>query len=318
MFDVNENEALYQRLEERVGRVHLKQRLGIEIDHEGRRVFGQGRNFFHIENWVESHALIKTVLQMLLLHKLGQKNARKICVKSNDFQFQHLPSVFDGYTLLHITDLHLDMARDMPDVLIDTIKDLEYDICVLTGDFRANTYGPYQAALDGLRTVRPHIKGDIFAVLGNHDTIKMVPEIEDMGIRMLLNEYVRIEQGGEAIYLSGIDDPHYYRADNFEKASEDIPQDAVSILLAHSPEVYKHAAHADFNVMLSGHTHGGQLCLPGGIPVMVNARCPRRYCIGSWKYHQIQGYTSVGSGSCVVDVRLNCPPEVTLHRLRKI
>jgi hypothetical protein len=68
--------------------------------------------------------------------------------------------------------------------------------------------------------------------------------------------------------------------------------------------------------MLCGHTHAGQICLPGGLPLMCNARCPRAFCHGNWAYHGMSGYTSAGSGSCVVDVRLNCPPEITLHQLQ--
>jgi len=67
--------------------------------------------------------------------------------------------------------------------------------------------------------------------------------------------------------------------------------------------------------MLCGHTHGGQICLPGGVPLLTDADCPRALARGAWKYHNLIGYTSVGAGSCIVDVRLNCPPEVTLHRL---
>jgi predicted MPP superfamily phosphohydrolase len=186
---------------------------------------------------------------------------------------------------------------------------------VLTGDFRANTFGPYEAAIDGMKQVRLHLNGDIYAVLGNHDTIQMVPGIEEMGIRVLLNEHVVLDRDGACIYLAGIDDPHFYRADNIEKAADAIPDEAVAILLSHSPEVYRHAAHAAFDLMLCGHTHGGQICLPGGFPLMCNASCPRKFCYGAWTYYQLTGYTAAGSGACVVDVRLNCPPEITLHHL---
>jgi predicted MPP superfamily phosphohydrolase len=145
----------------------------------------------------------------------------------------------------------------------------------------------------------------------------MVPAMEDLDIRVLLNESVPVKRKEDAVYLAGIDDPHYYRADNLEKACSDIPQDAVSILLSHSPEMYRNACHAGFDLMLSGHTHGGQICLPGGYPLMCNISSPRRVCRGSWRHHQLQGYTSVGSGSSVVEVRLNCPPEITLHHLHK-
>ncbi|HYQ91534.1 MAG TPA: metallophosphoesterase, partial [Candidatus Competibacteraceae bacterium] len=61
----------------------------------------------------------------------------------------------------------------------------------------------------------------------------------------------------------------------------------------------------------------GQVCLPGGFAFIMNADCPRRYCRGAWRYHTMQGYTSVGSGASIVNVRYNCLPEITLHHLRR-
>jgi len=116
--------------------------------------------------------------------------------------------------------------------------------------------------------------------------------------------------------LAGIDDAHYYRVDNIEKAAANIPADGFSILLSHTPEVYRHAAHAGFDLLLSGHTHGGQICLPGSIPITLSSVLPRRFGSGAWKYHDMVGYTSVGAGSSIVAVRINCPPEITLHHLQ--
>ncbi len=303
-------------LQQRIGRVHLRQRLGIERVSEA-RVFGQGRNFFHIENWTPGHHLIKLCLQLTGLYSRGKRNVRAIEITHNDLHLSHLPAAFDGYRLLHISDSHLDMADDFPHQLIEAVRPLDYDICVWTGDFRGLTHGPHDAALDGLRQVRTHLKDPIYAILGNHDSIKMVPGIEALDIRMLLNEHIRLERDGTVIYLAGIDDPHYFRVDNFDKAANDIPEDAVSILLAHTPEVYRLCAFAAFDVMLCGHTHGGQICLPGGIPLFLNIRCPRRYGSGAWHYQQLQGYTSRGSGASVVDSRFNCAPEITIHHLRR-
>jgi predicted MPP superfamily phosphohydrolase len=138
-----------------------------------------------------------------------------------------------------------------------------------------------------------------------------------MGIRMLLNESLALQREDESIHIAGIDDAHYYRVDNIEKSANDIPSEAASILLSHTPEIYRQAAHAGFDVMLCGHTHGGQICLPGGIPLTLDSRCPRYMGSGSWSYHTMTGYTSVGAGTSIVSVRLNCPPEATLHHLRK-
>ncbi|BBL76622.1 metallophosphoesterase [Methylomagnum ishizawai] len=305
------------RLRQRVQPCHLSRRLGIEQDCEA-RVFGQGRTWFHIENWYSAHGLMRHALRLLGLHRRGRANARRIAVRHNDFHLSRLPQAFEGYTLLHISDPHLDLRGDFPDALIDALgRAGRYDLCVLTGDYRARTFGPYQGALAAMARVVPHIHSPIYGILGNHDTIRMVPGLEDLGIHMLLNEAVAVRRDGAAIYLAGIDDPHYYRADNLEKAVEGIPEDAVSILLSHSPEMYRHAAYAGCDAMLSGHTHGGQICLPGGIALLLNANAPRRFCQGPWRYRDLRGYTSAGSGASIVDVRLNCPPEITLHRLRR-
>jgi predicted MPP superfamily phosphohydrolase len=310
-----QEDLILKQLEQRIGPFHFKQRIGIERDHET-HIFSQGHNFFHLENWYSVHSLIRIVLRCFALYSRGKRNALAIQVRHNEIPIRGLPCSFEGYTLLHLSDLHLDMNGQLPHALIEQVRAVEYDLCVITGDLRARTFGPYQLAVEAMGQLRMHLKDPIYGVLGNHDTLCMVPGLEAMGIRMLLNESVAIERDGANLYLAGVDDPHYYCADNLEKACAKIPEAASQILLAHSPEIYKRAAHCGFDAMLCGHTHGGQICLPGGIPIMVNARCPRRLCAGSWRYHQMQGYTSVGSGACVVDVRLNCPPEITLHRLR--
>lgn len=299
----------------RVGRIHLQQRLGMEHDDDG-RVFGQGRTLFHIENWFALHVVIRLVLRLTGLYGRGRRNALNIQVREHDLPIFGLPSAFDGFTVLQLSDLHLDMNEEFPHVLCERVRALEYDCCVMTGDFRYLTAGPHEPALEGLARLRASLKDEVYGILGNHDSIRMVPAMEAMGVRMLLNESVALERRGARVYLAGVDDPHYFRVDNIEKACRDIPADGVSLLLAHTPEVYRQAAHAGFDAMLCGHTHGGQICLPGGRPVMTNAACPRRVCRGAWRYHRMQGYTSVGAGSSVVDVRFNNLPEVTLHRLR--
>jgi uncharacterized protein len=165
--------------------------------------------------------------------------------------------------------------------------------------------------------VRDALKGPIYGVLGDHDTIGLVPGLEAMGIRMLLNENAVIERGGQRLHLGGIDDAHFYGMDSIEKAAAAIPHDEFSILISHTPEVFRQAARANFNLLLSGHTHGGQICLPGGFPITLDSILPRFMGSGPWKYHDMIGYTSVGAGSSVVPVRYNCPPEITLHHLHR-
>jgi hypothetical protein len=302
-------------LERRLGPLHAKQRLGIETDHEA-QVFGQGLNFFHVENWYSVHSVIRNALRLAGLYGRGLRNAERVELRHNDVKCEQLPSSFDGFAILHISDMHADMNPGAMRALIELVDGIRYDICALTGDFRGKTFGPFGAALAGVAGVRSHLTGPVFAVLGNHDTIRMVPGLEEMGIRVLINESEAIRRGEERIHLAGIDDAHYYRVDNIEKAAAGM-DGAFSILLSHTPEIYRQAAHAGFRLLLSGHTHGGQICLPGSIPITLDSVLPRRLGSGAWKYHDMIGYTSVGAGSSIVPVRINSRPEITLHRLQR-
>ena len=311
-----ENTDIIQQLETRLGRLHARQRLGIEDDYET-RIFGQGLNFFHIENWYSVQSFIRTTLKLTGLYWRGHRNATRIQTRHNHISLPGLPVEFDGFTLLHLSDLHVDMNPGAMHRLIELLHEVDYDLCVLTGDYRGQTFGPIEETLAGMARVRAHLKDVVYAVLGNHDTIRMVPGMEDMGIRMLLNESETIHHNNAYIRLAGIDDAHYFRVDNMEKAIADVAQDEFTILLSHTPEIYRQAAHADFNLLLAGHTHGGQICLPGGIPITLDSVLPRRMGSGAWDYRDMRGYTSSGVGSSVVAVRYNCLPEITLHHLHR-
>lgn len=308
--------ARLTELEARIGRVHLGQRLGLEGDHEA-RVFRRGTHFFHLENWYSAHSLMRLALRAAGVHRRGLRNALSIQLRHNTVALRRLPPAFESYTVLHLSDLHLDMNARLVDALLERIRGLDYDVCVMTGDFRYRTFGPFAPAMAALGRLVPHLRGPAYAVLGNHDSIRMVPHIEDLGVRVLLNESVAVTRGEDTLFLAGIDDAHYFRTHSLHKAAHDIPREACAVLLSHTPEPYRHAAHADFSLMLSGHTHGGQICLPGGIPVLTDCDAPRAFARGAWRYHELVGYTSVGCGSSIVDVRLNCLPEVTLHRLHR-
>ena len=313
---LKQDPELYDYLVQRVGKAHLRRRIGIESEHEADRI-GQGRTFLHLENWSTAAVVIRWILKITGLYEHGKANVMDFQVRHNRLVLPHLPEIFDGFTLLHLSDLHLDALEEFPHQLADKIAGLDYDICVLTGDYRFLTHGPYQNAMRGLDRLCRDIDKDTYAILGNHDSILMAKPIESLGVRLLINEHIAIEREGSSIYLAGIDDPHYYAADNLEKAYGSIPDDSVSLLLAHSPEIYRHAAYVGFDFMMCGHTHGGQICLPGAFPVTLNSSAPRYTGAGAWSYDLMQAYTSVGTGSSVVPARFNCPPEITLHHLSK-
>jgi uncharacterized protein len=305
---IRDPDVALKLLETRLGRMHARQRLDIERDHEA-KASGQGLTL-HIKQM-----MIEAILRATGAYWWGHANARKVQLRRNDVRLPRLPKAFDGFTILHLSDLHADMSAPALDRVAQLALGLEYDLCVLTGDYRGRTYGDYKPCLEGVARVREALHADIYAVLGNHDPIVMVPDLEALGIRVLLNESVAVERGAASIYLSGVDDAHFYHADDIEKAAAHIPEASVKILLSHTPEIYRQAAHAGFDLMLSGHTHGGQICLPGGVPILLGANLPRALAAGAWRRAGMAGYTSVGAGSCLVPVRFNNRPEITLHRL---
>jgi uncharacterized protein len=310
------DEILLRKLEDRLGSKLARLRLKFEADHEA-QIFGEGLTFFHMENWYSASSIIRKALKMSGLYWRARRNADNVALKRNDITCRNLPSAFDGFTILHISDLHVELSEHAMERLLDIVKSLQADVCVLTGDYRGKTYGPFEQAMAYVARMRAQISAPVYAVLGNHDSIQMVPALEAMDIRVLLNECEAIARGGQRIHLAGIDDAHFCRADDIETAALDIPRDEFSILLSHTPEVYRQAAKAGFDLMFSGHTHGGQLCLPGSIPVKLEAVMPRKFGAGAWAYQGLIGYTSVGAGTSILPVRLNCPPEVTLHVLRR-
>jgi predicted MPP superfamily phosphohydrolase len=303
-----------EALAARLGLLYLRRRLAREAEHEARRARGDrpsGALYFL------RPPLIRAVLRLLGLYRRGLDNALKVELRHNAVALPALPPRFDGFTILHLSDLHIDtngpaVARALP-----LLAGLDYDLCVLTGDYRGRTYGPWAATMAGIARLRRHLRDPVYAVLGNHDTIRMVPAFEALGIRVLVNETVALMRGEERIYLAGIDDAYKYRLHDIAAAAAPIPPGAFSILLSHTPEVYERAAAAGFDLILCGHTHGGQICLPGAVPITRGGAMPRRIAAGPWRYRGMAGYTSTGLGSSVVPVRFNCPPEIALHRLRR-
>lgn len=308
---------LVARLEARLGRVHARARLGIEEEHAS-RAFHRGRSVFHPENWYSFASLIRTSMRLVGVHGRARRNARRVEIVQHSACLPGLPEAFEGLRVLHLSDLHIDVSEEAAHAIVAAVREVDYDLCVLTGDYRFLTSGPMETTLRNMERLRASLAGDVYGVLGNHDSVLMVPVLEDMGIRLLMNEHVVLRRGADVLYLAGIDDAHFFGVENFEKALGEVPAEAPTVLLSHTPEVYRQAAHAGVNLLLCGHTHGGQICLPGGIPLILDANIPRQLGRGAWRYRDMLGYTSAGAGTSIAEVRLNCPAEITLHTLTRV
>ena len=272
--------------------------------------------------WMRYERVLRLGLRLTGLYHRGVRNALTPEVKHLHFSFANLPDAFEGFTILHLSDLHIDGLDNLAERLASTLQSLDVDLCVFTGDYRFEmsgschgVYAPMARLLDSIRS-----RHGMIGVLGNHDRAEMVPHFERMGMQMLLNGAVEIrhEMERESLWIVGVDDPHHYGCDDLPGAIQEVPDDAFSVLLVHTPELFKDAHAHGIDLYLCGHTHGGQIRFPLVGPLLTMANCPRKYAHGVWAYHSVQGYTNRGAGSSGVPVRFNCPPEIgliTLHQM---
>jgi predicted MPP superfamily phosphohydrolase len=300
----------------RLGEREFAARMQSEKHMRESRGEGQGKGLFRLEHKVDLYALIRCCLKMSGFWNRAVRNYFDIQVVRNEVRLANLPPEFDGYTILQLTDLHADLHPDFPACVKAVIEPLEYDCLALTGDYRTCIFGDHSGATAATIDIVSQVESPIFAILGNHDCLAKVPAMEAAGIRFLLNEHVVLRRGEAELYLIGIDDPNFYQSHSFERALKGVPADATKVLLSHSPQTYAVAADAGIDLLLAGHTHGGQICLPGGYIIMHDGSSPRHLLAGRWTERQLQGYTSRGTGASGLPVRLNCPSEVTLHTLR--
>jgi len=231
--------------------------------------------------------------------------------------FPDLPAAFDGYRILHFTDLHLDNIDGTALAMRRKIAGIEADLCVVTGDFRDNIHTPAAQVADHFGIVLEDllVVDGVLGILGNHDSESMVEPLEALGVRMLINETVWLKRGEERIHITGLDDVHRFHTEAATEALATAP-DGFGIALVHSPEVVPHAADRH-RLYLCGHTHGGQVCLPGGRPVLMGLkRRHRRYARGLWRHGDMLGYTSRGIGASIVPLRYHAQAEMVLITLK--
>ena len=309
-------ESELNKLVERYGQDYVSRRLRIQVNYAA-NVLGHGTSFIHLENLELGLEMLGWVLRIAGLWRRGYRNMKAQRVVYNDIPVLGLPEPFENFRLLQISDLHLDAVKGFGSHLGRLISDLDFDVALLTGDFRYLTHGDYYPMFREINDLSEFLacRFGCYAILGNHDFLEFVPHLEKNGVKVLINEAVPVELKGSRIWIVGLDDAHFYGLHDYARAFRGIPTKERKVLMIHSPETLDEAANYRPDLILSGHTHGGQICLPGGLPLWLNAKCRGMYCRGRWTFKGIKGYTSVGAGSSGLPVRLNCPPEIVIHRL---
>lgn len=279
----------------------------------------------------------QSLLKFTPLHDMGRKNAANPRLVHQDLVIRHLPRAFEGYRILHLTDLHLNGEPGLAARTADLIRRIAPapDICLITGDFAwgydTDAYPRVYDDMEGLSRVLNPPDG-VFGVLGNHDSWQMKEPLEKMGIDILVNESRKITRQGQNLIVTGLDDPRDFFTPEAVKALEhthnlahcnalesskalDHPPKGFKIALVHTPELYAQAALNGYDLYLTGHTHAGQICLPGGKPIMVHLKKGRRFYKGVWQYRSMTGYTGQGIGTDAIPIRLNTFSEVTVLTL---
>ncbi len=313
--------------------VFIKDSISSARQKEKRRIWATTRSILEIDNykhkrygkkskshWTLFEYLVHkfgVLLKILNLFGPGYNNAKNIVVKEVEVCFKDLPQAFHGYKILHLSDLHFGCIEGIEDIICEKVKDYKYDLVVFTGDYRADTHGGIKHVLKPMEKVIGALdaKDGLLAVLGNHDSYLMVDKFEDMGLRVLTNETVFIQREDEQISFTGVDDPYSYYTDQaFSALEEEI--DCFKVALVHSSELHDVAADNGYCLYLCGHTHGGQICFPNGVPLITHSYDGRDLIRGLWQYSKMQGYTSQGCGASGIPIRFFTESEITLFHLK--
>lgn len=244
-----------------------------------------------------------------------------------DIPLRHLPRQFDGFQIAQISDLHIENGsmRARFSSVCDFVSGLGADCIVVTGDFV--TIATIWAQDYFIETLpRLQAREGVFGVRGNHDAGAMSVPIPDHpcdmsvamkegGVRELFNQVHTFERGGAKLHLAGVDDPWLGKPD-FNFVAEQIPAGEAAVLLAHEPDVaLLYAPSQKIGLILSGHSHGGQVCLPGGFPVHVP---PMSECFprGLYQTEGMWHYTNRGLGTVGPTLRFCSRPEISVFTLR--
>jgi len=256
----------------------------------------------------------------------GLIEPNEVDVQKIELKIRGLSEAFDGFKIVLLSDLHLGPYTGEREIgaAVQAANKLNPDIVTILGDFvsesmtgniavGAKKAEPCAKILSGLRS-----RLGTLAVLGNHDYATdpelVADALHSHGIPLLRNANRPIEQDGKRLWFLGVNDV-MFRADQLEQALAGVPADEPRILLVHEPDYADYASRYGLSVQFSGHSHGGQVRIPG-LYKLVLPELARKYSEGYYRVGNLQLYTNRGIGTIGVPFRFLCPPEVTLVTMR--
>jgi predicted MPP superfamily phosphohydrolase len=240
-----------------------------------------------------------------------------LTIEHQPISLRRLPKEFEGFRVVQLSDVHHGPFSDPSQIerAVETANRLQPDIIALTGDYiskERHYAAPCAEMLGKLKA-----KYGVYAVLGNHDHWTDAALITDLfraeGITVLINQGMRFQKGNSAFWLAGVDDT-MVGLEDISLALAGAREDEMKLLLAHNPIILRRAARAAVDLVLSGHTHGGQVAIRS--EKGVSARGRKRMLKGLGRLGPTQIYVNRGLGTVVLPIRYGCPPEVSLLELR--
>ena len=228
-----------------------------------------------------------------------------------------LSARLDGLTVAQISDLHVGHSRNHTKTQqsVQTINALHPDLIVVTGDMIQDE--PEEALLCAAELTALDAPLGVYAIMGNHER-RLLPRESELpfrraGLTVLTNAAHEIAVDGASLWMVGLDDMIMRRGD-LRLALHGVPDDACKILLAHEPDIADRAARFPIDLQLSGHTHGGQVRLPG-VGALLLPILGRKYPMGLYRVQDTWVYTNRGLGVTRPAMRFNCRPEITMFTL---
>jgi predicted MPP superfamily phosphohydrolase len=274
-------------------------------------------------------------ISLLAFGGIGYERRNNLKTEHVNLSFPNLPPSFHGFRIIQISDLHASfwVGRDYLMEVVREINKLKKDLVVITGDIITGSVNNFwkrwmpkinndylSMVIDVLGNLDG---GDKIAVLGNHDQwdgkkteLRLVGELERVGIQVLRNSSKKLSRGLSSLYVAGTDD--YWVSCDLEKTLRGVPKNEFKILLCHNPDVRTHINNeTKIDITLCGHTHGGQVAIPFISQHFIPIKDPFRYQAGLIKEPYGYTYVNRGIGTLVFPFRLAASPEITRFTLQK-
>ena len=229
---------------------------------------------------------------------------------------ERLPEAFSGIRILHLSDLHITRWTKELQHWREQIEPLTPDIAVITGDLGHRSW-KWKKTLPNVQRLFSAIHASLgtYFILGNHDSLDLGPALAASGAVMLTNESVIIERAGQRFAIIGV--AQHRRSDtDIPAALQSVHATDFKLMLLHYPDLIHSAAAAGVDVCLAGHTHGGQICLPDGSPIIGHDVLPPNMCTGLSRVADTWLIVNRGIGKAGLRLRLFCPPQVMMLTLR--